>query len=119
MEPRVFEDDLWLVGMPNTVKFRDLDRASRFALHTATTDPNVGDGDAKVWGRVENVGDADLHQRFARMLFDEIGLDLRGQQFHQFLRADIFGAAAVSVTDGHLDITTWRRGAPEHVTRKH
>ena len=50
MEPRVFEGDLWLVGMPHTAKFRDLERDPRFSLHTATIDPNVGDGDAKVWG---------------------------------------------------------------------
>lgn len=24
IEPRIFEDDLWLVGMPRTTKFRDL-----------------------------------------------------------------------------------------------
>jgi hypothetical protein len=119
MEPRVFEDDLWLVGMPGTAKFRDLDRDPRFALHTATVDPNVGDGDAKIWGQVEHVDDEAIQQRFAEALFDEIGLDLRGQRFDQFLRADIHGAAAVTLTAGHLDITSWRRGQDEVITRKH
>jgi hypothetical protein len=118
MEPRLFEDDLWLVGMPNTAKFRDLAHNPRFELHTATIDPNVSEGDAKVWGLVEHVNDEALHQRFAEELFDEIGLDLRGQRFDQFLRAVINGASSVSFADGHLDITTWRRGHPEQVTRK-
>lgn len=119
MEPRVFEDDLWLVGMPGTAKFRDLARDSRYALHTATTDPNVTEGDAKIWGSVSHVDDLALHARFADRLFEEIGLDLRGQHFDQFLRADIVGAASVSFVDGHLDITTWRRGHGEQVVRKH
>ncbi len=119
MEPRVFEGDLWLVGMPHTAKFRDLERDPRFSLHTATIDPNVGDGDAKVWGTVVHVDDEALHQRFANQLFDDVGLDLRGTRFEQFLRADIEGAASVSFDDGHLDITSWRRGHSEVVTRKH
>lgn len=38
MEPRIFEDHLCLVGMPDTTKFGDLARDSRFCLHTATVD---------------------------------------------------------------------------------
>jgi hypothetical protein len=119
MEPSVFEDDLWLVGMPHTAKFRDLERDPRFALHTATIDPSVGEGDAKVWGQVEHVDDRALQQRFAQRLYDDIGLDVRGQRFDQFLRAQIEGAAAVTVTDGHLDVTTWRTDQGEQVVRKH
>ena len=48
IEPRIFEDQLWIVGMPNTTKFRDLDRDPRFCLHTATVDTHVSDGDAKL-----------------------------------------------------------------------
>lgn len=119
MEPRVFEEDLWLVGMPHTAKFRDLDRDTRFALHTATIDPHVADGDAKVWGHAEHIDDDGIQQRFAERLFEDIGLDVRGQRFDQFLRAHIEGAAAVTLIDGHLDVTTWRLGGGEQVTRKH
>jgi hypothetical protein len=119
MEPRVFEDDLWLVGMPHTAKFRDLERDPRFGLHTATIDPSVSEGDAKLWGQVEHVDDRALQQRFAQRLYDDIGLDVRGQPFDQFLRARIEGAAAVTITDGHLDVTTWRTDQLEQVIRKH
>jgi Fe-S oxidoreductase len=63
IEPRVFEGELWLVGMPGTTKFRDLGRDPRFCLHTATVDPEVGDGDAKLWGTEElkNVADLCVH----------------------------------------------------------
>lgn len=119
MEPRFFEDELWLVGMPDTTKFADLARDPRFSLHTATVDGQVGEGDAKIWGLAEHVADPALHERFAEDLFEDIGLDLRGQQFDQFLRADVAGAAAVVIDEGHLDIITWRRGGPEEVVRKH
>jgi hypothetical protein len=119
IEPRVFEDELWLVGMPGTTKFRDLARDPRFCLHTATVDTHVSDGDAKLWGTVRHVADPQLHQRFAQDVFDDIGLDLRGQTFDQFLAADLTSASSVEIVDGHLDITIWRPGEPEHVVRKH
>ena len=119
MEPRLFEGELWIVGMPDTAKFADLAADPRFTLHTATVDTHVAEGDAKVWGTVEHVGDAALHQRFAEALFAETGLDLRGETFGQFLRAEIVGASAVAVGGGHLDLTVWREGRPETVVRKH
>jgi hypothetical protein len=119
MEPRIFEDELWLMGMPDTMKFRDLGRDPRFCLHTATVDTNVTDGDAKLWGVVRDVQDKALHQRFAEDLFTDIGLDLRGQDFDQFYAADLTGASAVEVADGHMDVTIWKPGAAERVVRKH
>lgn len=60
MEPRILEDHLVLVGMPGTTKFRDLGRDPRFCLHTATVDPHVGDGDAKLWGEAVDLQDEEL-----------------------------------------------------------
>lgn len=119
MEPRIFEDRLWLGGMPGTRKFADLLRDPRFELHTATVDTHVGDGDAKVRGTVTDVHDAALHARFADWLYAEIGFDLRGQEFDHFFEADLTGASAVEINDGHLDITVWTLGADERVVRKH
>jgi hypothetical protein len=119
MEPRIFEDQLWLFGMPGTTKFRDLRRDPRFCLHTATVDTQVTDGDAKLWGVADDVQDKALHQRFATALFEETGFDLRGQDFGHFYAADLTGASAVEVSDGHLDITVWKPGQPERVVRKH
>jgi hypothetical protein len=118
MEPRFFEGELYLVGMPHTAKFRDLQRDPRFTLHTATVDAHVGDGDAKVWGAVDDVADPDLQARFAQALFAETGLDIRGERFEHFFRAGIDGASAVEVGDDHLFITAWRAGAPERVIQR-
>jgi hypothetical protein len=119
MEPRIFEDQLWLMGMPATTKFLDLDRDPRFCVHTATVDTEVTDGDAKLWGVVVDVPDKALHERFAQDLFDDIGLDLRGQEIKPFYAADINAAAAVEVGGGHMDVTIWKLGEPERVVRKH
>src|ERR1700754_1070302 len=74
IEPRVFEGRLLLVGMPHTTKFRDLGRDPRFCLHTATVDPQVAEGDVKLFGTVRHDPDRGLHQRFADNLYAEIGL---------------------------------------------
>jgi len=116
MEPRIFEGHLVLLGMPNTQKFRDLARDPRFSLHTATIDPNVGDGDAKVWGDARNVEDKDMHGRFAQDLFAESGFDLRGREFDHFFVADLAGASAVEFRDRQLTITTWKPGQGERST---
>ena len=119
LEPRIFEDELWLVGMPGTTKFRDLARDPRFCLHTATVDTEVKEGDAKLWGVVRDVPDRALHKRWAAALFEETGFDLRGQEFDTFYAADLTGASAVEVGGGHMDVTIWRPGEPERVVRKH
>ena len=116
---RIFEGRLWLGGMPNTLKFRDLSRDPRFSLHTATIDTHVSDGDAKLWGVVHNVQDPALHQRYAQWLFQETRFDLRGQTLTDFYAADLAGASSVEVDGGHLDIRIWRSGEPERVVRKH
>lgn len=118
IEPTLIEGLLLLVGMPDTTKFRDLGRDPRFCLHTATVDPYVGDGDAKLWGEAKNVQDKGLHDRFADDLFQRSGMDLRGQEFDPFYVADLTSASAVETGEGQLEITIWKPGEGERVVRK-
>lgn len=118
IEPRVFEGELWLVGMPGTTKFRDLGRDPRFCLHTATVDAHVSDGDAKLWGVVRDVRDRGVQERFATMLFEEIGMDLRGKEFDHFYAADLTSASSIEAVDDQLQITIWKPGEGERVVRK-
>ena len=110
MEPLVVDGQLILVGMPGTLKFRDLGRDPRFELHTATVDPYVGDGDAKVWGEAVNVRDEDLQRRFADHLFAESGMDLRAETLDPFFVADLRGASAISFARRRLAIAVWKPG---------
>jgi hypothetical protein len=118
MEPSIFDGRLILVGMPGTTKFIDLGRDPRFCLHTATVDPNVGDGDVKLWGRVEDVQDTDLHRRFADNLYAETGFDLRGQTFKPFYVGDLVGASGLEIDEGVLTITIWKPGEGQRLVRK-
>ena len=47
----------WLAGMPDSVKFADLRRDPRFALHSGSSEPDVWEGDAKLSGRAAEVTD--------------------------------------------------------------
>ncbi|MEV0252465.1 pyridoxamine 5'-phosphate oxidase family protein [Nocardia sp. NPDC050712] len=118
IEPRVFEGMLVLAGMPNTTKFKDLERDPHFCLHTATVDPMVGDGDAKLFGTVTDLPDKRLHERFAQALFDESGFDIRGQEFDHFYVADLTGASCIELAEEKLAITIWKPGQGERVVRK-
>jgi hypothetical protein len=118
MEPRIFDGHLVLVGMPNTTKFADLGRDPRFALHTATVDTQVSDGDAKVSGKVRNLRDAAVHERFAAHLFEKTGMDLRGEAFDPFYVADLTGASSLELVDNQLEITIWKPGEAVRVVRK-
>jgi hypothetical protein len=118
IEPRIVEEHLVLVGMPGTTKFRDLGRDPRFSLHTATIDPYVGEGDAKLSGVVENLQNPDLHRRFADDLFEASGFDLRDQDFDPFYVADITGASAAELVDNRLRLTIWRPGQGESAVFK-
>lgn len=113
MEPRIFEGELVLVGMPNTTKFRDLGRDPRFCLHTATVDAYVGDGDAKLWGNADNRQDEALHERFAAMVFEGGGPDIRGQRLDPFYVADIISASCIEFVDDQLQVTVWKPGEGE------
>lgn len=119
IEPRIFEGELVIAGMPGTTKFLDLARDPRFCLHTATVDTEVKDGDAKLWGVVRDKADPALHQRFAVDLFEQTGFDLRDRVFDHFYLADLTSASAVEVADGHMDVTIWKPGESERVVRKH
>jgi hypothetical protein len=118
LEPRIFEGHLTLVGMPGTTKFHDLARDPRFCLHTATIDPHVSEGDAKLWGSAHHLADEALHDRFAQQLFADTGLDLRGRSFDPFLVADIGSASSVELVEGHLEITIWNPTDGERVVRR-
>jgi Pyridoxamine 5'-phosphate oxidase len=118
IEPQIFEDQLLIVGMPKTLKFRDLERDPRFCLHTATVDTWVSDGDVKLWGTVTDVDDTAFHQRFAAALFEKTGMDLRGQPFDHLFAADLTGASSIEYDGEQLSITIWRPGEQERVVRK-
>jgi hypothetical protein len=98
--------DLWIGAMPKSRKVLDLLNDPRFALHGASDDPPVWDGDAKVAGTMIP---ASTDQ--ARALLDEYGFppDKNGMVF----LADLSEAVLTRLGDpqDHLDISLWKAGA--------
>jgi Pyridoxamine 5'-phosphate oxidase len=98
-EAQFRDDDLWIGSMWRAVKALDLQRDPRYALHSASEDPDVWTGDAKVAGIAEEITDP------------EKVLELNGSQVgksHLF-RLDITEASTVGLSDDRkaLVIETW------------
>ncbi|MGZ8734920.1 MAG: pyridoxamine 5'-phosphate oxidase family protein [Acidimicrobiia bacterium] len=111
IEPLFALGELWLGMMPDSRKAHDLLRDPRFALHSATTDKQVTDGDAKVSGRAVPV-DADDDATFTAMrgaFAAHTGSPPPPGPFHLF-RGDVVELSTVRPAGDHLDIDSWHEG---------
>lgn len=100
-EAQFRDGELWFGGMWRSRKALDLRRDPRFALHSASVDPDGDDpsawpGDAKLSGRVEEVTGGQEREREKSHLF----------------RADITEVVVTKVGTpaDHLLIQMWREG---------
>lgn len=107
----VFADgDLFIGSMWRSVKALDLQRDSRFALHSGSDDPPAWTGDAKLAGHMEEVT---RPERIAAV----IGDPAPGGSAHLF-RADVTELSVVRLGDpaDHLIVESWHEG--RGVTRR-
>ena len=77
-ETEFSDGELWIGSMRDALKARDLQRDPRFALHSASEDPDVWTGDAKLAGIAEEVSAADAASHRFRLDLREVstvGLD--------------------------------------------
>jgi hypothetical protein len=97
----------WLAGMPQSVKFADLRRDPRFALHSGSDEPDTFSADAKLSGRAIEVTDADEWQRYAAAAGIPDGLG----SFDLF-RVDLEQVVLTALNDEKtaLVISSWRAG---------
>jgi hypothetical protein len=109
VEPWFADGELWLGMMPDSLKARDLQRDPRFALHAATADKQMTDGDAKVAGRAIEVTDEPTIDR-ARASFAEVsGYAPPPGPMHLF-RLDLAEVVFMTVATDHMVITSWHPG---------
>ena len=64
-EARFRDGELWLGMMPGSRKMADVRRDPRVAIHSATADPDLKRGDARISGRLVEAADAGSHQRYS------------------------------------------------------
>jgi general stress protein 26 len=108
VEPLFARGELWLGMMPESRKALDLRRDDRLSLHSATTDKDLTEGDAKVTGRAVEVTDEATKQEFLRWFAEENGYAPDGP-FHLF-RVDVTELALIRPGGDHLVIESWRQG---------
>lgn len=115
IETRLVDGDLFLAGMPASVKFADLRGDPRLALHSGSDQPDSFTADAKVSGRAVEVTDPAELAAFA----GDAEVPEGAQPFELF-RVDIeqIVLTALSEAKDALVITSWRPGQPLAVTRR-
>ena len=119
IEPLFTDEDVWMGMMPDSLKAADLLRDPRFALHSATVDKNVTDGDAKVAGRARAVAayDETAFAAFRRAFEIATGAPPPDGPFHLF-RCDVDEVSILRPAGDHLDIDWWReRDGVHHLDR--
>jgi pyridoxamine 5'-phosphate oxidase-like protein len=97
--------ELWLAGMPGSVKFADLRRDPRMALHCGSEEPDTFTADAKASGRAVEA-DAAARARFAAAT--GTSADDEFELFH--VELDQVVLTALSDERTHLVISSWRPG---------
>jgi hypothetical protein len=108
IEATFADGQLWLGMMPGSRKAMDLRRDPRLALHSASLDPEMPDGDAKLAGLAIEHADGGTKQAFASAAKEATGDDVPGE-FHLF-SIDIREAVLIRLGDpaDHLVIEIWR-----------
>jgi hypothetical protein len=102
----VRDGELWLGMMPDSRKALDLLRDPRLALHSATVDPDMADGDAKIAGRAIELDDPAAKQGHMDGMEEDPG------PFHLF-RVDVTEISRVTLggdPPDHLVIESWHDG---------
>lgn len=110
IEPLIDIGELWLGMMEGSRKAADLERDPRLALHAASVDKDVRDGDAKVAGRAVAATD-DEFDRYAAAAAVRSGGVPPGR--FPLFRVDLTEASHLRPDPGanHLIIQWWRPGA--------
>lgn len=103
-----WEGELCLGMMPGSLKATDLQRDPRLALHAATVDREVKDGDAKLSGRAVEEMDEATKERMMQAAAEESGGAPPGP-FHLF-RVDVTELSFLRPAGDHLVIENWREG---------
>lgn len=109
VEPLFADGDLWLGMMDGSRKAADLLRDPRLALHGATIDKEVRDGDVKLSGRAVAVVDEEVTARYLRAFEAANGYAPPPGPFHLF-QVDVTDAVSLRPAGDHLVIETWREG---------
>ncbi len=99
------DGDMWLGMMPGSRKASDLRADPRLAVHSATADPDLADGDARITGRAVEITDAGAMAALVEGDDRHAGAAPEGHVF----RVDVTDVMLLKIGDpaDHLVIETW------------
>lgn len=118
IEPLFSDDEVWLAMMTDSRKGADLRRDPRLALHSASADKDVAQGDAKLTGRAHLVeGDDDL-ERFRRAFATATGDEPPDGPMDLF-RIDVTELSFLRPAGDHLVIDWWAEGGPPQSVKRY
>lgn len=107
VEPLFHAGAVTLGMMPGSRKARDLRRDPRCALHAATTDKELADGDVKLTGRAREITGGGELDGYIEALRAATGWAPAPGAFHLFV-IDLVDVTRVSISDGAMQVDTWR-----------
>jgi hypothetical protein len=109
IEAEFWNGEVWLGSMPASRKSADLKRDPRFALHSATVDPNLTDGDAKLTGLAVSASRDEMVAYVNRL--QETAEQVAEDDFDLF-KVDAKELVVIRIGEpaDHLVIETWREG---------
>ena len=110
IEPLISDGQLWLGMMPGSRKVADLERDPRFALHNATVDKNVADGDVKIDGRAIAVAEDSPGMDTFRAAFTAATGSPPPDGPITLFTADLTGVSSLRPAGDHLVIDWWHPG---------
>ena len=111
------DGDLWLGMMPDSLKALDLRRDPRMALHSATVDPKLEEGDARISGLAVEASDAGA----MTALVEGDARHEDGAPAGHVFRVDVTELMLIKIGDpaDHLVIESWHEGrGVERVERR-
>ena len=109
------DGELWLGMMPGSIKAQDLLHDPRLAIHSATADKEMKNGDAKIAGRAVEIRDRETFRRLAEETGDEAA-----QGEHHLFRVDVTEAVLTRIGEpaDHLVIESWHEGRGLRTVRR-
>jgi len=114
IDPFFRAGDLWIGSMPDSRKGADLARDPRLAIHgipwesrkvkEGATDP--GDGDVKITGRAQLLGDSEASAQILAEYFAELGVD-QPEGGGDLYTIDLTSVVVITVADDQLVLDRW------------
>ncbi|MCI0525299.1 MAG: pyridoxamine 5'-phosphate oxidase family protein [Acidobacteria bacterium] len=110
VEHVIAHSQLYLGMMWQSLKARDLLRDPRCVVHNVISDRHAKEGEFKLYGRALNIEDADERRRYGQALYEKIGWNPEGMNYHLFA-VDIQSAALFTTEASQARILKrWRAG---------